>query len=139
MDLDHLTELYESSPDAGVGTAAGLQRSPGDAQAGTNNNTHDPESAFGRLVLQEGHKDMIISLISQHFRHKESSTNHKGQFDIVKGKGRHLLMHPDIYCRRRSANVASLYRQGPDYSFARSPGRGENINGWLVSELLIAK
>lgn len=90
MDLDHLTELYESSPGTGVGTAAGLQRSPGDAQAGTNNNTHDPESAFHRLVLQEGHKDMIISLIAQHSRRQESSTNHKGQFDIVKGKGRHL-------------------------------------------------
>jgi hypothetical protein len=48
----------------------------------------EPPTAFDRLVLEEGHKPMIISLIAQHFRDKESKTSHQEQFDIVKGKGK---------------------------------------------------
>ncbi|KAH8899101.1 hypothetical protein GQ53DRAFT_878458 [Thozetella sp. PMI_491] len=47
----------------------------------------EPLTAFDRLVLEEGHKPMIISLIAQHFRNKESRTGHQEQFDIVKGRG----------------------------------------------------
>ena len=50
----------------------------------------DSKTAFERLVLEEKHKDMIISLVSQHFRDKGSAANHREQFDIVRGKGERL-------------------------------------------------
>ncbi|KAI8155737.1 ATPase family AAA domain-containing protein 3B [Colletotrichum sp. SAR 10_70] len=43
--------------------------------------------AFDRLVLEDGHKSMIESLISQHFRDKESKGGPHDQVDVVKGKG----------------------------------------------------
>ena len=45
------------------------------------------ELAFDRLVLEEGHKPMILSLIAQHFRDKESNMWQSEQIDIVRGKG----------------------------------------------------
>ena len=47
----------------------------------------EPATAFDRLVLEKGHEPMIVSLIAQHFRDKKSSTGHREEFDIVKGKG----------------------------------------------------
>jgi hypothetical protein len=47
----------------------------------------EPVTAFNRLVLEKGHEPMIVSLIAQHFRDKKSSTSHREEFDIVKGKG----------------------------------------------------
>jgi hypothetical protein len=44
-------------------------------------------TAFDRLVLEEGHESMIVSLIAQHFRDKKSATGHREETDIVKGKG----------------------------------------------------
>lgn len=44
-----------------------------------------PKTAFDHLVLPPGHKDMVLSLIAQHFRDKESKENQ--QVDIVSGKG----------------------------------------------------
>lgn len=37
--------------------------------------------------MDEKHKGMIISLISQHFRDKGSATSQQEQVDIVRGKG----------------------------------------------------
>lgn len=45
-------------------------------------------NAFDRLVLPDGHKDMIKSLIAQHYRDKESKGAQSEQFDIVRGKGK---------------------------------------------------
>jgi hypothetical protein len=47
----------------------------------------EPNTALDRLVLEEGHRNMIVSLISQHFREKASLRSQIEQFDIVKGKG----------------------------------------------------
>lgn len=47
----------------------------------------EPSTALDRLVLEEGHRNMIVSLISQHFREKASSRSRIEEFDIVKGKG----------------------------------------------------
>ncbi|KUI60967.1 Protein MSP1 [Cytospora mali] len=52
----------------------------------------DDRSAFGRLVLPKGHKDMVLSLISQHFRNKESQKHKDEQVDIVRGKGKGLII-----------------------------------------------
>lgn len=46
-----------------------------------------PETAFDQLVLPKGHKEMVLSLIAQHFRNKVSASD---QRDIVQGKGRTL-------------------------------------------------
>lgn len=45
-------------------------------------------TAFDRLVLEKGHRPMIESLVSQHFRNRESSAGQREQVDIVKGKGK---------------------------------------------------
>lgn len=48
----------------------------------------DTKGAFGQLVLPEGHKKMVLSLISQHFRNRESQKGNDEQVDIVRGKGK---------------------------------------------------
>ncbi|KAK0726113.1 hypothetical protein B0H67DRAFT_572356 [Lasiosphaeris hirsuta] len=52
------------------------------------------QTAFDRLVLPSGYKDMILSLIAQHYRGKESSSTagDAEQVDIVRGKGKGLIM-----------------------------------------------
>ncbi|KAF3768063.1 P-loop containing nucleoside triphosphate hydrolase protein, partial [Cryphonectria parasitica EP155] len=52
----------------------------------------DDHSAFGRLVLPKGHKEMVLSLISQHFRNKASQKYQEEQVDIVRGKGMGLII-----------------------------------------------
>lgn len=51
------------------------------------NRSNNRRTAFDRLVLEDGHKSMIESLISQHFRDKESKGGPQDQVDVVKGKG----------------------------------------------------
>lgn len=82
MDLDHLSELYES-PDINADPEK-------DNRLGTGKDPTLQVATFDHLVLQKGHHDMMVSLITQYFRHKRASTTHRGQFDIVRGKGGHL-------------------------------------------------
>lgn len=44
-------------------------------------------SAFDRLELPEGHKEMVKSLVIQHFRHKQSVNTQDEQTDLIQGKG----------------------------------------------------
>lgn len=48
----------------------------------------DGKTAFGHLVLPPGHKEMVTSLVTQHFRDKASG----GNTDIVRGKGACLVL-----------------------------------------------
>lgn len=84
LDIDHLFELYDPGP-LGLDASASVT---GDS-AGIKNErpVKNQVQAFGRLVLQDGHRDMIVSLITQHFRDKAIATASREQFDIVKGKG----------------------------------------------------
>ncbi|KAI1455400.1 hypothetical protein F4805DRAFT_459782 [Annulohypoxylon moriforme] len=50
----------------------------------------ESKTAFDQLVLPDTHKGMILSLVTQHFRDKESS--HNGEADIVRGKGKGLII-----------------------------------------------
>lgn len=59
----------------------------GDAIADEDDDDEDDKTAFGRLVLPKGHKEMVLSLISQHFRNKMSQKTRDEQIDIVRGKG----------------------------------------------------
>ena len=47
-------------------------------------------SAFDQLALPDGHRDMVESLVTQHFRDRQSSSNE--QTDLVKGKGKGLIL-----------------------------------------------
>jgi Cdc6-like AAA superfamily ATPase len=47
-------------------------------------------SAFDQLALPDGHRDMVESLVTQHFRDRKSNSNE--QTDIVKGKGKGLIL-----------------------------------------------
>lgn len=78
--LSNMTTTVNTKP--GEGSLAGVVGS----DASDNGKT-----AFDRLVLEEGHKDMIESLISQHFRDKESRGGPHEQVDVVKGKGEKRL------------------------------------------------
>lgn len=48
---------------------------------------HKRETPFDKLVLPPGHKQMVQSLIAQHFRDKESGGSRNEQVDFVRGKG----------------------------------------------------
>ncbi|THV50081.1 hypothetical protein BGAL_0166g00230 [Botrytis galanthina] len=52
----------------------------------------DDKDGFDQLVLPKGHKDMVKCLIRQHFREKESNLADKDEMDIVRGKGKGLIM-----------------------------------------------
>ena len=53
---------------------------------------HDAEASFDQLVLPKGHKEMVLSLVAQHFRNKETAATVRDQFDIVRGKGQNPNM-----------------------------------------------
>ncbi|KAK8140099.1 hypothetical protein PG984_000165 [Apiospora sp. TS-2023a] len=45
-----------------------------------------------QLVLPSGHVDMVKSMIRQHFRDKKLATAHNEKLDVVRGKGRGLII-----------------------------------------------
>ncbi|CAJ0551548.1 Ff.00g114780.m01.CDS01 [Fusarium sp. VM40] len=79
LDLTHLTHVTDSV-DGSV--------------AINDDDTEDDKTAFGQLVLPPGHKKMVLSLISQHFRNKASQRerDRDEQVDIVRGKGKGLII-----------------------------------------------
>lgn len=74
LDLDNLAEIEHSSEQ--------------DTETADDDLDEDSQGAFGQLVLPTDHKKMVLSLISQHFRSKESKENKDEQLDIVRGKGK---------------------------------------------------
>jgi hypothetical protein len=58
-----------------------------DVQVERGDAEHGQETPFDKLVLPPGHKQMIQSLIAQHFRDKESGKGRNEQVDFVRGKG----------------------------------------------------
>lgn len=46
------------------------------------------KTAFDQLILPDGHREMVLSLIAQHFRDKDSAKSEKEQVDLVRGKGK---------------------------------------------------
>ncbi|KAK7740449.1 hypothetical protein SLS53_005290 [Cytospora paraplurivora] len=71
LDLSYLTDLHPTKPPKQINAI------PQD------NKEQEVETAFDRLVLEDGQKPLIQSLVAQHFRDKQSQTE---QVDIVKGK-----------------------------------------------------
>ncbi|PKY03828.1 hypothetical protein P168DRAFT_254563 [Aspergillus campestris IBT 28561] len=105
LDLAYLTDIHP------------LQNSPsltGDPKQGDYKKA-EPVTAFDQLVLEEGHKPMIVSLIAQHFRDKKLASDEGEQFDIVKGKGKGLilLLHgaPGVGKTSTAEGVAELFKK----------------------------
>ncbi|KAK0716568.1 hypothetical protein B0T21DRAFT_63836 [Apiosordaria backusii] len=71
--------------------------------------------AFDQLVLPDGHKDMVLSLIAQHYRDKASQTGEREQIDIVRGKGKGLvlLLHgaPGVGKTTTAEGVAEMFQK----------------------------
>ncbi|KAL7952745.1 hypothetical protein V8C34DRAFT_318782 [Trichoderma compactum] len=82
LDLTYLTEVREPTPIGPIDD----QRTEGGKSG------NDNETAFDQLVLESGHKDMIISLITQHFQDKKAKGAQMEQVDIVRGKGKGLIL-----------------------------------------------
>ncbi|KAF7538198.1 hypothetical protein G7054_g3188 [Neopestalotiopsis clavispora] len=103
LDLTYMTDLYTSDEDEI------LVRDDGGQNA-------KRKTAFDRLVLEEGHKDMISSLTAQHFRDKDSATlGPREQVDIVKGKGKGLiiLLHgaPGVGKTSTAEGIAEVFKR----------------------------
>ncbi|RDA82879.1 hypothetical protein CP532_0395 [Ophiocordyceps camponoti-leonardi (nom. inval.)] len=49
-------------------------------------------NAFDRLVLPDGYKDVVQALVTQHFRDKEASNKSDLQSDMIRGKGKGVIM-----------------------------------------------
>ncbi|KAF7558199.1 hypothetical protein G7Z17_g13 [Cylindrodendrum hubeiense] len=50
------------------------------------------ENNFDLLVLPKGHREVVESLVTQHFRDKASISGDTDQVDIVRGKGKGLII-----------------------------------------------
>ncbi|KAK2599691.1 hypothetical protein N8I77_011424 [Diaporthe amygdali] len=68
-----------------------------------NENDSIPQPAFEQLVLPEGHKTIVLSLISQHYRNRDS--------------GRHSIEHSDIFCGGDLGSTAREVEQALDLNF----------------------
>ncbi|RPA86473.1 hypothetical protein BJ508DRAFT_134217 [Ascobolus immersus RN42] len=53
---------------------------------------YNPKEGYARLVLPPGHKRTVRALVEQHFDAKESKFQDEHQIDIVKGKGKGLII-----------------------------------------------
>ncbi|RSL55915.1 hypothetical protein CEP54_009121 [Fusarium duplospermum] len=109
LDLAFLTDIRSSNTsnkDNSSSTVDGKETEETDAGQAT---------AFDRLVLPKGHKSMILSLIAQHFRDKESKGAQVEQVDIVRGKGKGLilLLHgaPGVGKTSTAEGVAELFKK----------------------------
>ncbi|EPE09048.1 aaa family atpase [Ophiostoma piceae UAMH 11346] len=98
LDLDNVSDIDKT---AGPEDASADNDEEDDDDNGNEGDVHDDSSddddgggktAFSRLVLPGGHKRMVLSLVSQHFRNKASQKHRDERVDIVKGKGKGLII-----------------------------------------------
>lgn len=87
-----------------------------DAQPHDNKDVSQP--AFDQLVLPEGHKSIVLSLISQHYRNRDSGRRSIDQSDIVRGKGKRITLYlsetspkftDDVTNDRKGSHIASSW------------------------------
>ncbi|KAK8000999.1 hypothetical protein PG991_013221, partial [Apiospora marii] len=71
--------------------------------------------AFDRLELPTGHREMVKSLVTQHFRGKRASIVNVDRTDIVRGKGKGLVMllhgAPGVGKTTTAEGVAELFQK----------------------------
>ncbi|KAI0550444.1 hypothetical protein F4679DRAFT_542410 [Xylaria curta] len=72
-------------------------------------------SAFDRLELPDGHREMVKSLVTQHFRDKQSAFARDEQTDLIRGKGKGLilLLHgaPGVGKTTTAEGIAELFEK----------------------------
>ncbi|RAL09364.1 uncharacterized protein BO97DRAFT_416862 [Aspergillus homomorphus CBS 101889] len=77
--------------------------------------TTDKNTIFGRLVIDQKHKRMIESLVAQHFRDKRSNNSQAEQVDLVRGKGKGLIMllhgAPGVGKTSTAEGIAELFQK----------------------------
>lgn len=87
-------------------------------------------SAFDRLILPEGHKSMVQSLVTQHFREKrvkEKNAEKKepdAKTDLIRGKGERPLLVETISLIRERL-TSSMAGQGLILLLHGAPGVGK--------------
>ncbi|KAF4462569.1 hypothetical protein FALBO_10623 [Fusarium albosuccineum] len=106
LDVSHLSEVHPPET---------VETTTQDAQSEHAREEKNAITPFDHLVLEKGHKPIILSLIAQHFRDKKSTTGQTESFDIVKGKGKGLilLLHgaPGVGKTSTAEGVAELFRK----------------------------
>ncbi|WQF76561.1 Putative AAA+ ATPase domain, ATPase, AAA-type, core [Colletotrichum destructivum] len=79
------------------------------------NNRNLTVNAFEKLELPEGHREMVKSLVIQHFRHRQSAFERDEQTDLIQGKGKGLilLLHgaPGVGKTTTAEGIAELFRK----------------------------
>ncbi|KAK1993593.1 hypothetical protein LX36DRAFT_752254 [Colletotrichum falcatum] len=72
-------------------------------------------NAFEKLELPDGHRDMVKSLVIQHFRHRQSNFARDEQTDLIQGKGKGLIMllhgAPGVGKTTTAEGIAELFRK----------------------------
>lgn len=99
MDLDFLSDIDKAEESAeaqfeGTHTKDSDDNECGDTSDDSDNDegsNNASKTTFSQLVLPPGHKKMVLSLVSQHFRNKESFKRRNEKVDIVKGKGKQCV------------------------------------------------
>lgn len=91
------------------------------AQLGERSRINIEDPAFEQLVLPDGHKNIVLSLISQHYRNRDSGRRSIDRSDIVKGKGERPSVHPfsntlsftdRVLCYRERSHFAPAWCSG---------------------------
>lgn len=117
LDLAYLTDIQSRSE-----AVSDNASSTTDAKEMDKKKEPSEITAFDRLVLPEGHKPMIVSLIAQHFRDKESKGAQTEQIDIVRGKGRGSYLF-------QSFKLTETARERLDSTAPRSSWCREDLDG----------
>lgn len=91
MDLKYLSPLNSG----GRSTQAGKSALPG-ANV-TKDSNEAAETTLDQLVLPPGHKDIVKSLISQHFQDKATGRYEAEEKDVVRGKGIAIFLPCSIH------------------------------------------
>ncbi|KAK8062740.1 hypothetical protein PG997_014837 [Apiospora hydei] len=72
-------------------------------------------SAFDRLELPGGHREMVRSLVTQHFRDRRAAGTKDDRTDLVRGKGKGLIMllhgAPGVGKTTTAEGVAELFQK----------------------------
>lgn len=84
------------------------------------------QNTFDLLVLPPGHREMVESLVTQHFLNKASSYDETDEVDIIRGKGTVLFLPLNLKMAH------SCNRQRFDPTSPRSSRSREDNHGRLV-------
>lgn len=99
LDMDHIAPIGSQMGEKGSfmdhpvfkATLGGIKLG-GDGMHAEKVRTAEQVTTFDQLVLPRNHKEIVLSLVAQHFQDKSSGNNELEETDIVKGKGKGLII-----------------------------------------------